>query len=421
MPKKILPSEQMEKALSDKLRQGLLDLSDMMVQTAGLWIQRSLEREREEFLNRKWAERTPEARGHANGYEPRTIATAEGAMGLKIPQVRNTKEPFRSTTLEVLKNRTDSLELLALQLYIGGLSYADIAEIFTTDLGVPNMSETVVMNLCASLEGAYREFDQRSLAEVKLAYLFIDGMYLRVSRNRKSKEAVLVARGYTEAGRPLLLGLSVGPRESYEAWKSFLSGLRARGLSDPILTTCDGCPGMLKAVAEVFPKSAIQRCLFHMRRTLLNAVPKHLELEIKDRLNEVFEATGYDAAVKLARKLLADYQGKAQSFVDKFRRHMDACLVYYKYPEQHWTKIRTSNTIERMFQEVKRRTKIIPTFGKESRCLMLCHAVIVELGRKKPWRGLPSGDSIQEHLNAIRLHLDRYEKRIEDFEYRIAA
>lgn len=421
MPKKILPSEQMEKELGDELRQGVVDLSSLMVRTAGLWIQRALEREREEFLGRRWAERTPAASGYANGYEPRKVATAEGAIEVKIPQVRGTASPFRSTTLEVLKNRTDSLELLALQLYIGGLSYADIADIFTTDLGVPNMSETVVMNLCASLEDSYKEFAERDLSQTRLLYLYIDGMYLRVSQNRKSKEAVLVARGYTEAGRPVLLGLSVGPRESYEAWKEFLSGLRSRGLDSPLLTICDGCPGMLKAVAAVFPASAVQRCLFHMRRTLLNAVPKHLEAEIKDRLNEVFEATDYGDALSKARKVLAEYEGRAQSFVDKFRRHMEACLVYYKFPESHWTKIRTSNIIERMFQEVKRRTKIIPSFGKESRCLGLCHAVIVELSRKKPWRGLPVREEERRRLDAIRKHLAKYEQRIEDFVYKNAA
>jgi transposase-like protein len=421
MPKKILPSEQMEKELSDQLRQGVIDLSGLMVQTASVWIQRALEREREEFLGRRWAERAPEASGYANGYEPRTVASAEGAMELKIPQVRGTETPFRSRTLEVLKNRTDSLELLALQLYIGGLSYADIADIFKTDLGVPNMSETVVINLCASLQKAYEDFSKRDLSGLRLLYLFIDGMYLRVSRNRKSKEAVLVARGYTEAGRPVLLGMAVGPRESHEAWKAFLSELRARGLERPLLTTCDGCPGMLRAVAEVFPESAIQRCLFHMRRTLMGAASKEFEAEITHRLNEVFEATDYAHALKRARKLLADYQGKAQSFVDKFRRHFQACVVFYKFPQAHWTKIRTSNAIERMFQEVKRRTKIIPSFGKQSRCLMLCHAVIVELSRKKTWRGLPIAERERKQLQAIRQHLSKYERRIEDFEQRNAA
>jgi transposase-like protein len=421
MPKKILPSEQMVNELQNQLRQGILDLSGLLLKSASVFIQTNLEKEREAFLQRPWAGRTPEARGYANGYEPKTVASSEGPMDLKIPQVRGTQEPFRSTTLEILKNRTDSLELLALQLYIGGLSYADIAEIFKTDLGIPNMSETVVMNLCSQLQRGFEEFSSKDLSGIDLLYLYIDGMYLRMSRNRKSKEAVLVARGYTSAGRPVLLGLSVGPRESFEAWKSFLSELVGRGLNAPLLTVCDGCPGMLKAVQEVFPRCAIQRCLFHMRRTLLSSVPTELEAEVKDRLNEVFEATGYKEALKLAKAVLRDYAGKAQAFVDKFRRHLEPCLAFYQFPQTHWVKIRTSNVIERLFQEIKRRTKVIPSFGKESRCLSLCYAVIVELSRKKPWRGIPMGTEEKLRIEAIRMHLSKYEKRIQDFEYRKAA
>lgn len=421
MPKKIHPSEQMQKELDEQLRRGVLDLSDLLIRTSSLWIQKSLEQEREAFLGRGWAERKTASQGYANGYEPKEIATAEGRMALKVPQVRGTEKPFRSRTLEILKNRSDSLELLSIQLYVGGLSYADIAEVFKHDLGVPNMSETVVMNLCASLASGYDEFSRRDLSGVDLLYLYIDGMYLRMDRKHKSKEAILVARGYTTAGRSVLLGMAVGPRESSEAWKSFLSDLHARGLKTPLLVTSDGCAGMIKAAGEVFPAAARQRCLFHMRRTLLSAVPKHLEPEIKDRLERVFEAKNYEEALKEAKSILADYEGVAQAFVDKFQRHMEACLVFYKFPEAHWKRIRTSNVIERLFQEVKRRTKVIPAFGKEKSCLMLCHAVIVELSRKKPWRNLTIGEKEQRHLALIRAHLAKYEKNIKEFELKQAA
>lgn len=421
MPKKILPSECKEQAIAEQLSKGIMDLSTLMVETAALWIQRALEREREEFLQRPWAQRPVEAKGYANGYEPRTVATAEGSMRLQIPQVRATEAPFRSVVLDILKNRTDSLELLAVKMYVGGLSYADIAEVFKADLGVPNMSETVVRGLCESLQAQYDEFIKRDLSTMDVLYLFIDGTYLRVNRDRKTKEAVLSARGYTAAGRSVLLGMALGPRESYESWKSFLSGLRARGMKAPLLVTSDGCAGMIKAVGEVFPEAARQRCLFHMRGTLLASVPTALEPEIKDRLEEVLGATGYDEAVKLGRKLIADYQGKAQSLVDKLERHLEAMLVHFKFPQNHWKHIRTSNAIERLFQEVKRRTKVIPAFGKEASCLMLCHAVLLELSKKKPWRGLRITDDDRERLDSIRKHLDKYEKNIADFEYQKAA
>lgn len=421
MPKKIVPSEQMEQALREKLLRGVMDLSDLLVSTSALWIQRTLEREREIFLQRPWAQRTPDAKGYANGYEARTVSSAEGPVKVAIPQVRNTAEPFRPKVLEILKNRTDSLELLSMQMYVAGMSYADVADVFRCDLGIPNMSETVVRGLCTSLVDGYQEFVRRDLSQVDLLYLFLDGVYLRVNSRLKTKEAVLMARGYTASGRAVLLGMAVGPRESYEAWKAFLSDLRSRGLRCPLLMTCDGCAGMLKAGSEVYPEAAQQRCLFHMRATLDSAMPAVLAPELKDRLEGVLNATGYEAAQKAGRELIADYQGKAQAFVDKLERHLEAILVHYKFPQNHWKHIRTSNTIERLFQEVKRRTKVIPAFGKEESCLMLCHAVIVELARKKPWRGLRMTDADRGHLDLIRKHLAQYEKRISDFAYPEAA
>jgi transposase-like protein len=421
MPRKILPSQQKEQALLAKLSQGIADLSTLMVETAAVWIQRALEREREVFLQRPWAQRPTDAKGYANGYEPRTLATAEGPMQLAIPQVRATDQPFRSQTLELLKNRTDSLELLAVRMYVGGLSYADIAETFRHDLGVPNMSETVVRELCASLQGEYDAFVKRDLSGVDLLYLFLDGIYLRLDRRRKTKEAVLVARGYTRAGRTVLLGMAVGPRESYQAWKSFLSDLRDRGLRAPLLVTSDGCAGMIKAIGEVYPEAARQRCLFHLRATLMAVVPAALKPEIKDRLEQVLGAVDYEAALQAGRQLIADYQGQAQAFVDKLDRHLEAMLVYYKFPQNHWKHLRTSNTIERLFQEVKRRTKVIPAFGKEASCLMLCHAVLVDLARKKPWRGLRVTAADLRHLELIQKHLGQYGKDIRDFRYQEAA
>ena len=421
MPKKVVPSQQMEQALVAKLSQGIADLSTLMVETAAVWIQKALEREREVFLQRPWAQRPADAKGYANGYEPRTVATAEGALQLAIPQVRGTEQRFRSQTMELVKSRSDSLELLAVRMYVGGLSYADIAETFRHDLKLPNMSETVVRQLCASLQGEYAAFVRRDLSAVDLLYLFVDGVYLPVDRRRKTKEAVLVARGYTRAGRTVLLGMALGPRESYEAWKTFLSDLRGRGLRAPLLVTSDGCAGMLKAIGQVYPEAARQRCLFHLRATLMAVVPSALEPEIKDRLEQVLGAVDYDTAVKAGQQLIADYQGRAQAFVDKLDRHLEAMLVFYKFPQNHWKHVRTSNTIERLFQEVKRRTKVLPAFGHEAACLMLCHAVLVDLANKKPWRGLRVTAADLRHLELIGKHLAQYGKDIHDFSYPEAA
>lgn len=421
MPKKIIPSQRLKEELANQLQNNLLDLSTLLIKTSTIMIQTMMEEERGVFLKRTWAERSKDAVGYANGYESRRVATAEGTMNVYIPQVRNSSEPFRSQVIELLKNRTENIELLALKLYVSGLSYADIAEICAHDLKIPNMSETVIMNMCKSLQKEYDLFNSKDLSGIELLYLFIDGIYLHTSRNQKMKDAVLVSRGYTTSGEAVLLGMSVGPRESYESWKGFLSDMVGRGLKSPLLVTSDGCAGMIKAVREVFPYAARQRCLFHLRGTLMNSVPDLLQPEIKDRLEEVFGAKDYAEAQKAAKDLIREYTGKAQSFVDKLQKNLEAALTYYKFPEAHWKHIRTSNSIERLFEEVKRRTKIIPSFNNESACLMVCHAVIVELTKKKHWNKLVIESKEVELIDSIRKYLFQFKRDITDFQVKKAA
>jgi transposase-like protein len=189
-----------------------------------------------------------------------------------------------------------------------------------------------------------------------------------------------------------------------------------------LLVTSDGCAGMLKAIAEVYPEAARQRCLFHLRSTLMGAAPTALAPELRDRLEQVLGARDYAAAVKAGKQLVADYRGRAQAFVDKVEQHLPAMLVHFKFPQSHWKHIRTSNSIERLFEEVKRRTKVLPGFGSEQACLMVCHAVIiVDLASKKPWRRMQITSADLKHLEAIRTHLARYGKDIKDFIYMEAA
>jgi transposase-like protein len=421
MPKKTLPSEKMQAEIFNTMRAGMLDLSTIMVKTASLWVQQLLEREREVFLGRDWGKKNEAAIGYANGYEPKRIASAEGALEVHVPQVRGAESPFHPMILDTLKHRTDNLELLALKLYVGGLSHADIAEVFRQDLHVPHMSESVVAGLCKQLESEYETFNQRDLSKTEILYLFLDGIYLRTRRGKRLKEAVLVARGYTVAGHPVLLGLGIGPRESYESWRDFLRSLRKRNLNCPLLVTSDLCPGLLRAAGEVFHGAAHQPCLFHLRRILMSAVPDELALEVQDRLEDVLNARDYEAAKIALKSAKKDYAETAVALVEKLEKYGDRMLTYYKFPQAHWKRIRTSNCIERSFLEVRRRTKIIPSFMKVKSCLMLCHAVLIELSRKKRWKCLTLKKSQQTQLDKLRRHLVRYEKDILEFQWKEAA
>lgn len=179
--------------------------------------------------------------------------------------------------------------------------------------------------------------------------------------------------GVFEEGSRELLSISLGNQESYNGWKGFLEDMQRRGLSEPLLIVIDGCPGLIKAVKGVFSSSDIQRCTKHKTENVLNKVLKEDRDKVRDSLREIFYASTYDHAME-AVELFKRKRGKRYPrAVECLLEDREACLTYYKYPYQHWRRIRTTNVVERSFGEVKRRTKGIGRFKDEQRALMMVY------------------------------------------------
>lgn len=401
MRKKTLPSEQIAREISEMVTVGITEVSQFLLKSGALMIQKTLELEAEEFTGRPWYGRSEGDPVYRNGYEPKRITTGEGSLEVSYPQFRNAPQPFSSKLEPALRNRSDTVEVLALQMWVSGLSHADVAKIFRRDLGVKNMSESVIQQLCQECKRHYEEFCRQDLSKLDLVYLFLDGIYLPLGKGRKTKEAILVATGVTRAGRKVLLGLGMGPRESFEAWRSFLSGLKERGLNDPLLAVRDSNPGLIRALREIYPYTAQQVCLAHKMRNLVAKMPEPLLDALKARVNDAFYAKDYATALKLAKQLIKDYRGKAEAFLKCFEKDLDASLVYLLFPEAHWRSIRTTNAIERRFEEVRRRTKVIPHFPSESSALMLCHAVLIEDMKRNAWYGMKMTEKEKHILEKI--------------------
>lgn len=401
MKEKTLPSERIAREIKEMVIAGVTEVSQFLLKSGALMIQRTLELEAEEFTGRPWYGRGEGDSIHRNGYEPKRITTAEGNLEVSYPQFRNAPRPFESSLEPALKHRSDTVEVLAVQMWVSGMSQADIAKVFRKDLGVKNMSESVVQQLCQECKKHYEQFCKQDLSKMDLVYLFLDGIYLPFGKERKSKDAILVATGITRAGRKVLLGLGMGPRESFEGWRSFLSGLKERGLNDPLLAIRDSNPGLIRALHDVYPYTAQQVCLAHKMRNLVDKMPGQLMDALKVRVSDAFYAKDYATALKLAKHLIKDYQGKAEAFVKCFEKDIDASLVYLLFPQNHWRSIRTTNAIERRFEEVRRRTKVIPHFPSESSALMLCHAVLIDEMKRVAWHGMKMSQSDIKRLGTI--------------------
>ena len=379
-----------------------------------LWliVEEALEGEVSDALGRERYERGEgEKPGYRNGYRTGKVKTAEGAVEYAAPQVRDTPEPFISTVRAALAGRTRELERLAVELYARGLSTRDIEDAFTDETGRRLLSRAAVSEITERLWAEYEDFCKRDLSEHAVVYLFVDGIAERL-RPGQRREAVLAAWGVGEDGRKVLLGLMAGSKEDVETARAFFQDLRARGLGDPLLIVSDGAPGIIRAIAECFPRSARQRCLAHRMRNLAAKVPTaDLWPEFKTRVAACYLAPSRAIARQLATGIRADYADVLPSAFACFEDDFGACIAHLRLPVTHRRFARTTNLLERLFVEERRRLKIIPNGFGEKPVLKLMFGALIRAAER--WRGLRFTEFELRQIAAVRKELDQeYEDSI---------
>jgi putative transposase len=326
------------------------------------------------------------------------------------PQVRDTAEPFVSAVREHLAGRTEALEDLAIELYARGLSTRDIEDTFTDHQGRKLLSRAAVSEITERLWEDYAAFTKRDLAEHRVVHLFVDGIAERL-RAGLPREAVLAAWGIGEDGRKVLLHLMAGSKEDTETVRAFFQDMRGRGLGDPLLVVSDGAPGVIRAIEECFPRSARQRCLAHRMRNLAVKVPADLWPEFKARVTACYQAPSRAIARDLAAGIRADYATLVPSAVACFEDDLEACIAHLRLPVTHRRSTRTTNLLERLFGEERRRLKIIPNGFGEKPVLKLMFAALVRAAER--WRGLRFSEFELRQIAAVRKDLDaEYEATI---------
>ena len=320
------------------------------------------------------------------GYESHRVLTGEGAVTVQVPQVRETEKVFQSKILDAYVSRTEKLDELIARMYVHGMSTRDIEATFADVLSGTGVSKSVVSRVTRCLSEDFEAFRKRDLSNEKLLYLELDGTYLRYHQGAERKEPILVATGYRADGTRVLLHIGVGNRESYENWKGFLQEMVARGMREPLLIVTDGNPGVLKANAEVFPRSLKQRCQKHRLENILGKAPKEVRDELKAAILESFHANSYEQGLKKGREVIARYRQRFPSAMKCMEETLEACLQALRLPAAHHKRLRTSNLLERTFGEHKRRTKVIPHFFTEEAAMKLSFAVLLAVANK--WRGV---------------------------------
>ena len=401
--KRVAPSEKLEQELVENVRTSGDPLGEAARRGAQLILQKALEAEVDEFLGRRRYERTEESglRGYRNGYEPKRVHTAEGSIELKVPQVRETLEPFESVWLESIGKRSKKLLELVPAMYVKGMSQRDIEEALVEALGVEGTGRSVINGVCQSLRGEFSRWQERDLSGINLLYLFLDGIYLKLRPEDKRPVAVLCAYGIQWDGRKVLLHLETGDKESTACWEAFLEEMKRRGLSEPLLTIIDGNAGLHKAVRQKLPNSLVQRCQVHKLRNVINKLPHLARPTIKKLIHQAFTARSYKQGLALARKIIADHREAFPAAMKCLEQDLEECLTALKLPFLHRRQIRSTNLLERLFGEGKRRTKIIPRFTSEASGLSLVSAVLLDTSAN--WRGVRMKPYIEQRLHQMRL------------------
>lgn len=370
-----------------------------------LIVEEALEGEVADALGRGYYETGAQpGAGYRNGYRTGKLKSAEGAIEYGVPQVADRTEPFRSQVRAIIKGRTAELERLAVEMYARGLSTRDIEAAFADETGRSVLSKSAVSQVTEVLWQQYEAFASRDLTEFKVLYLFVDGIAERLHLGQP-REAVLAGWAILDDGKKALLHLAPGTKEDTVSCREFFHDLKRRGLNDPILGSTDGAPGLIRAFEECWPQSLRQRCLAHRMRNLEAKVPIDRWGEFKSQAWGAYTAASPKLAEILRDQLVATWQRDLPTAVSCFLDDFAACTAHLRLPLAHRKATRTTNLLERLFGEERRRTKTIPHAFGERPVLKLMYAALIRASES--WRGVKVTEFETRQLQALRQDLQR--------------
>jgi len=370
-------SDQLKDNLVEQIIKGLIGQgSDGLKAVLEVLFNTAMKVERSEFLGALPHERTEERKGYANGYKPKTLQTRMGALDLEVPQVRGLG--FNPQSIEKGTRSEKALKVAIAQMYLEGVSTRKVQDI-TEELCGYEINATQVSRVTQELDERFEQFRKRSIGEI--CYLILDATYLKVRHNGSViDQAILLAYGVTPNGKREILGASVSLSEAEVHWREFLQQLQARGMHGLRLIISDDHSGLKSARRSVFPSVPWQRCQFHLCQNAQNYAPnKFMRHEIAEIMREIFNSPTLEIAQEMKRRAIEKYSKKAPEFAKWLEENVEEGLTVFQFPKEHWQKIRTSNGMERLNREIKRRTRVAVLFPNKESALRLVTGVLMEI------------------------------------------
>lgn len=362
--------------LLDAFRAG--DGVDLVRESVRLVFQELIETEAAEVIGARRYERSDGRVAERNGYRDRLLATQAGDIELRIPKLR--KGTFFPEILEPRRRIDQALYAVVMEAYVKGVSTRSVDDLVEAMGIASGISRTEVSRICAGLDEIVEAFRGRSLDHVAFPYVFLDATYLHVRENHQvTSKAVVIATGVTATGQREVLGCSIGDSEDEAFWTEFLRSLKARGLLGVRLVVSDQHAGLVAALRRVFQGASHQRCRVHFARNLLATIPKGKTDIVAAAFRTIFvQTTPAEIAAQWdqVRDGLSDSYPKAAALMDGAKEEV---LAFRGFPTPHWRKIWSTNPLERVNKEIKRRTKVVGIFPGETSAIRLVGSILSDL------------------------------------------
>lgn len=339
-------------------------------------VQQVLEAEMDEAVGAAKGERTASRAGYRSGYYGRTLVTRVGKLELRVPQDRQGR--FRTEIFERYQRSEKALVGALTEMYVQGVSTRKVKAV-TEELCGHEFSASTVSRMNQSLDAELDKFAKRRLEEA-YPYLILDTRYEKVREDGVIRsQAVMIAIGIDWEGRRNVLAVELAGRESLTSWREFALGLRQRGLKGVELVISDDHAGLRGAIREVFSEAVWQRCYVHFLRNALDHLPRKADDECMTELRWIYDRRTVEEARADLAAWLRKWGKRYQKLCDWVEANIDETLTFYRLPRQHHKNLKSTNLLERLNEEIKRRTLVVRIFPNVASCLRLVRALAVEM------------------------------------------
>jgi putative transposase len=324
-------------------------------------------------------ERTEGRTAYRNGVRERQLTTRVGTLTLRVPRHRNGQF---STELFMRYQRSEQALMLAMmEMVINGVSTRKIESI-TEELCGKKFSRSTISTLCKNLDPMVNAFRTRPL-ESHYPFVMVDAIYVKVRENKRiQSRGLLIAIGINEEGYREVIGFQLANSESENSWGEFFGSLKERGLKDVHLVTSDDHKGLVNAVRKHFQEASWQRCQTHFSRNMLDHAPKALQPEIKEDLGRLYESVDLESARKVRDQIIAKYEARAPKATSLLDEAFDDITAVLALPFRYRKRLRTTNGVERLNEEIRRRERVIRIFPNEASVIRLMGALLMEQDEK---------------------------------------